>query len=84
MHGISTAAAVVITTWRFDGHGDRDTVGHIAAEVADARAATLLAMPIWAWHTPPCALALQPKLLSSWLRDSEVFFVTDAASIIRT
>ncbi|HSB98054.1 MAG TPA: PIG-L family deacetylase, partial [Spongiibacteraceae bacterium] len=44
---------VVITTWRFDGHSDHDTVGQIAAEVADARAATLLEMPIWAWHTPP-------------------------------
>jgi LmbE family N-acetylglucosaminyl deacetylase len=43
---------IVISTWRFDGHGDHDVVGGICAEVAGAIGATLLEVPIWAWHWP--------------------------------
>jgi LmbE family N-acetylglucosaminyl deacetylase len=41
---------VVIATWRLDGHPDHEATGHAAAHAAASCGATLLEMPIWAWH----------------------------------
>jgi LmbE family N-acetylglucosaminyl deacetylase len=40
----------VLTTWRHDGHGDHETVGRAAAQAALVKGATLLEVPVWAWH----------------------------------
>ena len=64
---------IVITTWRCDGHSDHDTVGRIAAEVTEAKGATLLEVPIWAWHAPSkeqarvlCVNAKRIALTTRW------------------
>jgi LmbE family N-acetylglucosaminyl deacetylase len=66
-------ADIVLTTWRFDGHGDHEIVGRIAAEVADSIGATLIETPIWAWHAPPeekarvlCVNARRVALTTRW------------------
>ncbi|MGH8420610.1 MAG: PIG-L deacetylase family protein [Pseudomonas sp.] len=41
---------VVLSTWRHDGHCDHEAVGHCAAQAAANTGATLLEMPVWAWH----------------------------------
>jgi LmbE family N-acetylglucosaminyl deacetylase len=41
---------IVLTTWRHDGHCDHEAVGHCAAQAAANTGATLLEMPVWAWH----------------------------------
>jgi LmbE family N-acetylglucosaminyl deacetylase len=40
----------VITTWRHDGHPDHEAVGRACAEAVRSVGATLLEMPVWAWH----------------------------------
>lgn len=52
LHRLLRPGDIVVTTWRHDGHSDHDTVGRVAAEAADARAAKLIEVPIWAWHRP--------------------------------
>jgi LmbE family N-acetylglucosaminyl deacetylase len=41
---------VLLTTWRHDGHCDHETVGHCAAQAAANTGATLVEIPVWAWH----------------------------------
>ncbi|WP_296261457.1 MULTISPECIES: PIG-L deacetylase family protein [unclassified Pseudomonas] len=41
---------VLLSTWRHDGHCDHEAVGHCAAQAAGNTGATLLEMPVWAWH----------------------------------
>ncbi len=41
---------VLMSTWRHDGHCDHEAVGRCAAEAASQTGATLLEMPVWAWH----------------------------------
>lgn len=41
---------VILSTWRHDGHCDHEAVGHCAAQAAASTGATLLEMPVWAWH----------------------------------
>ncbi len=41
---------VVITTWRHDGHPDHDATGRACARAAAWAGATLLEIPVWAWH----------------------------------
>jgi LmbE family N-acetylglucosaminyl deacetylase len=41
---------VVFTTWKLDGHPDHDATGHAATTAAASRGATLIQIPIWAWH----------------------------------
>lgn len=41
---------VLVTTWRHDGHCDHEAVGHCAAQAAANTGATLLEIPVWAWH----------------------------------
>ena len=41
---------VLLTTWRHDGHCDHEAVGHCAAQAAANSGATLVEVPIWAWH----------------------------------
>lgn len=41
---------VLLTTWRHDGHCDHEAVGHCAAQAAANAGATLLEVPVWAWH----------------------------------
>lgn len=41
---------VLLSTWRHDGHCDHEAVGHCAAQAVANTAATLLEMPVWAWH----------------------------------
>jgi len=73
LHHLLRPDDIVIATWRFDGHSDHDTVGRIAAEVVSAKGATLLEVPIWAWHEPPnqrvlslCANAKRVALTTRW------------------
>lgn len=40
----------VLATWRHDGHGDHEAVGRAAAQAAQQQGATLLEVPVWAWH----------------------------------
>jgi LmbE family N-acetylglucosaminyl deacetylase len=40
----------LLTTWRHDGHGDHEAAGRAAAQAARAQGASLLEMPVWAWH----------------------------------
>jgi LmbE family N-acetylglucosaminyl deacetylase len=41
---------VLVTTWRHDGHCDHEAVGHCAAQAAANSGATLVEIPVWAWH----------------------------------
>ena len=42
---------VVVTTWRHDGHPDHEATGHACAAAAAGRVgATLIEVPVWAWH----------------------------------
>lgn len=41
---------VVITTWRHDGHPDHEATGRACALAAEQAGATLIEMPVWAWH----------------------------------
>lgn len=41
---------VVFTTWRGDGHPDHEACGHAAAMAARLRGATVVELPVWAWH----------------------------------
>lgn len=41
---------VLLSTWRHDGHCDHEAVGHCAAQAAANTGATLLEIPVWAWH----------------------------------
>ncbi|CAM2139970.1 PIG-L family deacetylase [Pararobbsia alpina] len=41
---------VVITTWRFDGHPDHEATGRAAAAACVQSGATLVEVPVWAWH----------------------------------
>lgn len=41
---------VVLTTWRLDGHSDHEATGRACARAAEIAGATLLEMPVWAWH----------------------------------
>ncbi|NBB12583.1 PIG-L deacetylase family protein [Pseudomonas sp. SLFW] len=41
---------VLLSTWRHDGHCDHEAVGHCAAQAAASTGATLVEVPIWAWH----------------------------------
>lgn len=41
---------ILLSTWRHDGHCDHEAVGHCAAQAAANTGATLLEMPVWAWH----------------------------------
>lgn len=40
----------ILATWRHDGHGDHEAVGRAAAQAARGCGATLLEVPVWAWH----------------------------------
>ncbi len=42
--------AIVAAPWRLDGHTDHDTLGAVAAAVAQQTGALLVEYPIWAWH----------------------------------
>jgi LmbE family N-acetylglucosaminyl deacetylase len=44
------AGDYVLATWRHDGHGDHEAVGRAAAQAARLQGATLLEVPVWAWH----------------------------------
>lgn len=41
---------VVFTTWRFDGHPDHEATGQVCAAVTACLGATLVEVPVWAWH----------------------------------
>ncbi|MDH0865822.1 PIG-L family deacetylase [Mitsuaria sp. GD03876] len=41
---------VVLAPWRLDGHPDHEATGRACARAAAIAGATLLEMPIWAWH----------------------------------
>ena len=41
---------MLLSTWRHDGHCDHEAVGHCAAQAAANTGATLLEIPVWAWH----------------------------------
>ncbi len=41
---------ILLSTWRHDGHCDHEAVGHCAAQAAAKTGATLLEIPVWAWH----------------------------------
>lgn len=41
---------IVFTTWRLDGHPDHEACGRACATVAARTPATLVELPIWAWH----------------------------------
>lgn len=50
LEGLLHPGDAVFTTWRMDGHPDHEATGHAAA-VASARAdASLIEVPVWAWH----------------------------------
>lgn len=44
------AGDLILATWRHDGHGDHEAVGRAAAQAARLQGATLLEVPVWAWH----------------------------------
>lgn len=48
--GLIGPGDIVITTWRFDGHPDHEATGRAAAAACLATGATLVEVPIWAWH----------------------------------
>ena len=41
---------VVFTTWQHDGHPDHEATGHACATAAGHVGATLIEVPVWAWH----------------------------------
>jgi len=41
---------VVFTTWRHDGHPDHEATGYACASAAQQAGATLIEVPVWAWH----------------------------------
>lgn len=41
---------VVFTTWRHDGHPDHEAAGYACAAAAEKVGATLIEVPVWAWH----------------------------------
>jgi len=43
-------ADVVFTTWRHDGHPDHEATGYACAAAAEKAGATLIEVPVWAWH----------------------------------
>ncbi len=44
------ASDLVLAPWRLDGHPDHEACGRAGARAADARGATLVEYPVWAWH----------------------------------
>ncbi|CAN5528912.1 PIG-L family deacetylase [soil metagenome] len=44
------ATDVVFTTWRFDGHPDHEATGNACVAVTEHVGATLIEVPVWAWH----------------------------------
>ena len=64
---------VVITTWRHDGHPDHEATGRACAAACAQVGATLLEMPISAWHWArpgdprlPWARACRPRGRARW------------------
>jgi LmbE family N-acetylglucosaminyl deacetylase len=50
LEGLLRPGDSVFTTWRMDGHPDHEATGHACA-VASARVdASLIEVPVWAWH----------------------------------
>lgn len=41
---------VVLTSWRFDGHPDHEATGRACARATLLTGASLVEIPIWAWH----------------------------------
>lgn len=41
---------IVLATWRFDGHPDREAAGRAAVAAATASGCVTHEMPIWMWH----------------------------------
>lgn len=41
---------VVFTTWRLDGHPDHEATGDACAAATARTGATLIEVPVWAWH----------------------------------
>ncbi len=44
------ATDVVFTTWRLDGHPDHEATGDACATATARTGATLVEVPVWAWH----------------------------------
>ncbi|MCY0389059.1 PIG-L family deacetylase [Robbsia sp. Bb-Pol-6] len=50
LRGQLRADDVLFATWRFDGHPDHEAVGRAGARAAAESGATLIEVPVWAWH----------------------------------
>ncbi len=66
---------VVFTTWRLDGHPDHEATGDACAAAAARTGATLIEVPVWAWHWARVRDARMP-----WSRALRVPLDDDAVS----
>ncbi|OAI88321.1 PIG-L deacetylase family protein [Pseudomonas putida] len=64
---------LLLCTWRGDGHCDHEAVGRACAQAAQAKGATLLEVPVWAWYW---AQPEDPRL--PWERACKVQLDADA------
>ena len=48
--GEERGRALVLTTWRGDGHRDHRILGEVVVELLAGRAVTLREYPVWLWH----------------------------------
>lgn len=50
LHALLRPDDVVFTTWRLDGHPDHEATGDACAVATRRCGATLIEIPVWAWH----------------------------------
>ena len=48
--GADRGRALVLTTWRGDGHRDHRVLGEVVVELLAGRPVTLREYPVWLWH----------------------------------
>ncbi|MDM0114041.1 PIG-L family deacetylase [Variovorax sp. J22R133] len=65
---------VVFTTWRLDGHPDHEATGSATALAAMHVGATLIEVPVWAWHWAAPGDARMP-----WARARRLVLDADAS-----
>ncbi|WPN49944.1 MULTISPECIES: PIG-L deacetylase family protein [unclassified Pseudomonas] len=62
----------VVTTWRQDGHCDHEATGRATADVASQNNASLIEVPVWAWHW---ARPQDPRI--PWIRARKLMLGAD-------
>ena len=80
LHALLRPDDVVFTTWRLDGHPDHEATGDACAEATRRCGASLVEIPVWAWHWSRPADPRLPwtRACQLWLDDTIVERKRDA------